>query len=212
MRRGTSLAVGVGAGLLLTALAGCGGGQPVAVSPASASASAASVSPVSERARLLASCPAEAPAWETGRVPVTEDAQSIARGRVVDRAAEVARTYLAALPADQVGVLRVDAARLAVVVQVTRDADRVRRDLQDRFGAEVRAEVETVRYSKVELERAEETIRGIQGLEWNGMGTGANARVEVQVPGDAAAAQALIARSLDPCMFTVKHGVVTLDG
>ena len=205
MRGGTSLPVGVCAGLLLTGLAGCGGGQPVAVSAAPASAA-------SERARLLASCPAEAPAWEAGLAPVTEDAQSIARGEVVDRAVEVAKTYLASLPADQVGVLRVDADRLAVVVQVTRDADRVRRDLRQRFGAEVRAEVETVRYSKVELERAEETIRGLKGLEWNGMGTGANGRVEVQVPGDAAAAQALIARSLDPCMFTVKHGVVTVDG
>lgn len=102
----------------------------------------AQASPASERVRLLAGCPAQAPAWETGLPPVTQDAHSIARGRVVGRAAEVARRYLASLPADQVGVLRVDAARLAVVVQVTRDADRVRRDRQERFGADVRAEVE----------------------------------------------------------------------
>ena len=109
-------------------------------------------------------------------------------------------------------MLRVDAARSAVVVQVTRDAGRVGRDLQERFGGDVRAEVETVRYSTVELERAEETIKGIEGLVWSGMGTGANGRVEVLVPGDAEAAHALIARSLDPCMFKVEHGVVSTAG
>jgi hypothetical protein len=192
--------------MLATALAGCGADPgSVTVAPSS---------PASERAQLLATCPAEVRPWYENLPPVTPDPETIRREEAVKRAAGVAHTYLDRLPADQVGLLRNEQHRMTVVVQVTRavDAERVRRDLQGRFGDGVRAEVETVRWSNAELERAAETIKNIEGLTWSGMGAGADGHVEVTVPGDVAAARALIAEKLDRCMFTVQQGTITQDG
>ena len=121
--------------------------------------------------------------WYENLPPVTPDAETIRREEAVARAADLAEAYLGRLPADQVGQLRNEQHRMTVVVQVTRavDAERVRRDLQGRFGDDVRAEVETVRWSNAELERAAETIRNIPGLTWSGMGAGGH--VEVRSPG-----------------------------
>jgi hypothetical protein len=205
MSRGTVRVAGLGVAML-AALAGCGQDRgPVAAPPSSAA---------SERARLLATCPAEVRPWYENLPPVTPDAETMRRQETVKRAAGVAHSYLDRLPVNQVGQLRTEQHRMTVVVQVTRavDAERVRRDLQDRVGDGVSVEVETVRWSQVELEGAAETIKNIPGLTWSGMGAGADGHVEVAVPGDVATARALIAEKLDPCMFTVEQGTVTPAG
>jgi hypothetical protein len=203
MRRGTAAAAACTA-LLATGLAACGD-QPAPVSAAPEPRATPG------RAELLATCPAQASPWVHGRFgdPAnTDDPEVLRVAELVNRAATVAERYLAELPADQVGELRVDPARTAVIVQVTRDADVVGRELQQRLGDDVRGEVETVRYPKAELERASATIRDLPGLEWSGVGMSGNGRFDVEVVEAEAipAAKALIAKSVDPCMFTVTQG------
>jgi hypothetical protein len=190
-RRRTTAALACGAALIATTAA-CGGDEPAP----------ADVAPQG-RAELLAACPAQAPSW-------TEQAGAKAAAPAADdpaysRAVDVATRYLAGLPADQAGELRVDQAGRVVVVQVTRDADRVRRELGDRIGDAARVEVETVRWSKSELERATGTVARMPGLDLTSVGAGADGRVEVTVP-DAAAipeTRAALAKALDPCMVRV---------
>jgi hypothetical protein len=184
------------------------GSEPVAVSPAgSPSADPAGPSPADERARLLATCPAEAPSWTDVDGPVGDDPGLAERQAALSRAADVAQAYLSGLPADMTGAVRLDHHRRAIVVQVTRDGDRVREELQPRLADGVTAVVETVRYSTAELTRAAATIRGLKDLEWSTIATGgADGRVEVTVPGDVEAARAAITAVVDPCMVRVRHG------
>jgi hypothetical protein len=202
MRRGTAAAAACIA-LLATGLAACGD-QPAPVSAAPEPRATPS------RAELLATCPAQAQAWYADKAgeQVTDDPEALRAQEAVTRGADVARQYLAKLPADQVGELRVEPAGGAVIVQVTRDADRVGRELQQRLGDDVRAQVETVRYSKTELDRAAATIRALPGLEMVSIGTSANGRVEIEVAKVEAipATRALIAKAVDPCMFAVTKG------
>ena len=203
MRRGP-WGAGAGAALLLLAAAGCGTESAGVTTAPPAPPTRAS------RAELLASCPARAPEWQD-RYPSpsnTDDPAFLRRQADLDRGAVVAERYLARLPADQSGELRLSFQDRAIVVQVTRDAATVRRELQVLLGDTVRAEVETVRFSKAELDRASATIRAIRGLDWSGVGMAGNGRVEVWVP-DAAripADRALIAKSVDPCIFRVTQG------
>ena len=203
MRRGTAAAAACTA-LLAAGLAACGN-EPAGVSVAPSPGASPG------RAELLATCPAKAPTWVHGTFgdpSNTDDPAVLRTAETVNRGATVAERFLAGLPADQVGELRVDPARATVVVQVTRDAERVGRELQQRLGDDVRAEVETVRWSKAELSRASATIQALPGLEWTSVGMSGNGRVDVEVAKAAAvpAATALIAKSLDPCMFTVTQG------
>jgi len=203
MRRGTAAAAACTA-LLAAGLAACGDeGAPVSAAPAPPAKPT--------RAELLATCPAKAPSWEHDgfRPPAgTDDPGFLRLQDSLTRAADIAGRYLATLPADQAGELRLDYAGPAVVVQVTRDAEAVRRELRNRIGDGVQAEVETVRYSLAELRRASDTILAIRAAELTGVGAGANGRVEVQVAKaeDIPATTALIAKSVDPCMFTVTQG------
>jgi len=203
MRRGTAAAAACTA-LLAAGLAACGDERaPVSAAPAPAGKPT--------RAELLATCPAKAPAWEPDGLPApasTDDPGYLRLQDALTRAADLADRYLATLPADQVGELRMSYAGPAIVVQVTRDAEAVRRELQKRFGDGVSAEVETVRYSLAELQRASDTILDIPTAKVTSVGASANGRVEVQVPKaeDIPAATALIAKSVDPCMFTVTQG------
>ena len=201
MRRDTA-ALAASAALLVAGLVACGD-EPAGVSVAPSSGPAG-------RSELLATCPAKAPAW-TDDAPApaaTDDPAFQDRQAQLLRGAQAAQDYLTSLPADQAGGVRIDNAAGAVVVQVTRDAERVRRELQDRLGDDARAEVETVRWSDTELSRTAEKIRSLPGLEFSSIGHGANGRVEVEVPTAEAipAATALIAESVDPCMFTVTQG------
>ena len=117
MRRGTAAAAACTA-LLVTGLAACGD-QPAPVSAAPGPRATPG------RAELLATCPAQAQSWYAGKAgtPITDDPEALRAQEAVTRGADVARQYLAQLPADQVGELRVEPAGGAVIVQVTRDAD-----------------------------------------------------------------------------------------
>jgi hypothetical protein len=184
------------------ALAACGD-EPVAVTPQG-----------STRAELLRTCPAKAPSWEDELPPPSTDGHGeVPQSPAVDRASDVAHAYLDALPADQTGDLRVNHPDQKVVVQVTRDAERVRRELQERVGDDVRVVVETVRWPKAELERARARMRTLPGLTWSGLGVSNDNRVEVVVPPEMGVreAEALLAKTFDPCMFTVTEGTVRTD-
>jgi hypothetical protein len=163
--------------------------------------------PAAERARLLATCPAEAPSWTDVDGPVSLDGLA-ERTAALDRAATVAEAYLGELPADMTGEVRLDHNHRAIVVQVTRDAERVRAELQRRFDDDdVTAAVETVRYSKAELAQAAATIRTLPGLESATVSTGGgDGRVEVAVRGDVGVARTAINRAVDPCMVKVRRG------
>jgi hypothetical protein len=122
-------------------------------------------------------------------------------------AAAVAAEYLEQLPDDQAGELRLDTAHGGIVVQVTRDAEQVRVDLQSMVGDDVRVTMEAVRFSQAELTLIAARIERLPGLRWNSLGAGnGNGRVEVTVPGDPDEARRLIEDVADPCSFTVTHG------
>jgi len=119
-------------------------------------------------------------------------------------AATIAAEYLDGLPPDQAGELRLDHEHGAIVVQVTRDAERVRAELQSIVGDGVLVTVETVRYPQAELKLIARRIAGLSGLTWSSLGaSGGNGRVDVQVPGDPDEARRLIEEVADPCSFAV---------
>jgi hypothetical protein len=125
--------------------------------------------------------------------------------------AVTAEEYLDRLPRDQAGEARLDSARGAVVVQVTRDADRVRAELQERVGDVALIVIETVRFSKEELKLIARRIERLEGLRWTSIGAGGcNGRVDVMVPGDPDEARRLIEEVADPCSFAVTHGVAAI--
>jgi hypothetical protein len=122
--------------------------------------------------------------------------------------AAIAEEYLDRLPGDRAGGVRLDSARGAVVVQVTRDADRVRAELQEEVGDVALIVMETVRFSKDELKLIAGRIQRLEGLGVTSIGAGGgNGRVEVTVSGDPAEARLLIEEVADPCSFSVTHGV-----
>jgi hypothetical protein len=122
--------------------------------------------------------------------------------------AVVAEEYLDGLPPNQAGSVRLDSARGAVVVQVTRDAERVRADLQEQVGDVALIVMETVRFSKDELELIVRSIQRLEGLGVNEIGAGGgNARVDVTVSGDPDEARRLIEAAADACSFAVTRGV-----
>jgi hypothetical protein len=122
-------------------------------------------------------------------------------------AAGNAANYLDGLPSDQAGELRLDHEHGAIVVQVTRDAEGVRAELQSIVGDGVLVTVETVRFPQAELKLIARRIAGLPGLAWSSLGAGGgNGRVDVQVPGDPDEARHLIEAIADPCSFSVTHG------
>src|SRR5690349_10253455 len=160
MRAG-SWAAGVVAILATLASAGCGAGSVGVTSSAPTAESG-------DRAELLATCPARAPEWQDHYPSPsnTDDPTFLRLQEDLDQGAGIAERYLTGLPADQAGELRLNYENRSIVVQVTRGAETVRRQLQALLGERARAEVETIRYSKAELDRASATIRGIRGLDW----------------------------------------------
>jgi hypothetical protein len=122
-------------------------------------------------------------------------------------AAAIAADYLDALPPDQAGGLRLDTAHGGIVVQVTRDAEGVRAELQSMVGDDVRVTMETVRFSQSELSLIAARIERLPGLRCHSLGAGGgNGRVDVMVPGDPDEARRLIEAVADPCSFAVTHG------
>ena len=125
----------------------------------------------------------------------------------LSEAAAIAEDYLDRLPGDQAGGVRLDSARGAVVVQVTRDADRVRAELQEEVGDVAVIVMEIVRFSKDELELIAGRIQRLEGLGVTSIGAGGgNGRVDVTVSGDPDEARLLIEEVADPCSFAVTHG------
>jgi hypothetical protein len=122
-------------------------------------------------------------------------------------AAAIAAEHLDALPHDQAGELRLDHEHGAIVVQVTRDAESVRDEIQSVVGDDVLVTVETVRFSAAELKLIARRITGLPGLTWASIGAGGgNGRVDVTVPGDPDEARRLIEQVADPCSFAVTQG------
>ena len=136
-----------------------------------------------------------------------EEAELWRRQERLQETAQTATAYLAELPPEQAGVVRLDQRRGAVVVQVTRDAERVQRELQERVGTAARVEAETVRYSQAELERVAQRILSLPGLNLSGVSHGgADGRVDVAVRRDLEQARRWIAAVADPCSFRVTLG------
>lgn len=151
-------------------------------------------------------------AWSQsfGFLMTAEEERSVwARQERVEPALEIARGYLEKLPADQAGSLRNDSDNGAVVVQVTRDAERVRAELQRRVGDGVTVRVETVRYSQAEIGRIADRIQALKGIPFSSLGRGGgNGRVDVTVTGDVEKAREALAKVADPCSFTVEFAEV----
>ena len=162
-----------------------------------------------ERERLLATCPAKAQdfsAWQQDlaakrglKRPVDEN------DLFLDLAAAVAETHLLTLPADQRGEVAIDSVRDRVIVQVTRGEDEVLATLREQVEDPDSIAVETVRWSSRDLGEFATRLESIRGSNSWAYGFGnANARIEVDVPGDAGAARRKISEVLDPCALTVR--------
>ncbi len=133
-----------------------------------------------------------------------EEASIWKRQNDLEPAVDTARHYLKDLPVDQAGDLRLDQLHGAVIVQVTRDAEHVREQLQQAVGESATIVVETIRYSKAQLKEAMKAIGQLEGLEWVSLGAGGgDGRVEVDVVGDAEDARRRIEAVVDPCMVLV---------
>ncbi len=133
----------------------------------------------------------------------------------VQPAVNAARRYLSALPDDQAGELRVDSAHGAVVVQVTRDAEQVRAELQAEVGDSAGIVVETIRYSQTQLKRAVRAIEELDGIRLVSIGAGgANGRVDLEVRGDLDDVRRLVSNVAEACMvaITAAEPIVTVDG
>lgn len=125
----------------------------------------------------------------------------------LSEAAAIAADYLDGLPGDQAGSVRLGHAHAAIVVQVTRDAEQVRAELQQQVGDLAVIEMETVRFSAAELTLIAARIERLPGLRWSSIGAGGcDGRIDVMVPGDADEARRLIEEVADPCSFAVTHG------
>lgn len=163
---------------------------------------------ITDRARALVECPAKAPDpanWGSERDMQHEDER---HPWAYDPIVEIAAAYLEQLPTDQRAELRVDTARRRVIVQVTYDPAGVLTDLRQRVDNPESVEVEQVRYSRAELREWARVIMELRDLELSTVGTrGANNRIDVGVPGDAAAAWPRIAQVVDPCAFRVEGGI-----
>jgi hypothetical protein len=150
-----------------------------------------------------------------GFLMTPEEESSIwARQEGLQPAIDVARRYLSSLPRDQAGSLRSDAVHGVVVIQVTRDTDRVRKELQAQIGDGVLLEVERVRFSQAELEQIAARVQALAGLKLSGIGAdGGNDHVDIVLSGDPEQARLLIEQVADPCSFTLTQGeVVPLGG
>ncbi len=168
-----------------------------------------------ERERLLATCPAEAQgffAWQQElaeqrglRRPVEEN------DLVLDPVAAIAETHLLTPPADQRGGVGIDSVRDRVVVQVTRGEDAVLADLHEKVEDPDTVSVETVRWSGEDLAEFADRLENIPASRSWGYGLdNGNARIEVDVPGDAGdagEARRRISEVIDPCAFKVRGNV-----
>ena len=167
-----------------------------------------------DRAELLRTCPARLPATEfDGPAPrPSDDPDWLAFQERMQVAVNTAEKYHRALPRDQQGHPPAFLwAETAVLVQVTRDAEAVRRELQARIGPGVTVRVETVRYSAPELDRLRTAIMAVAQRElaeqWAGIGWTVDNRVELSVEGDVEAARRVVAAHVpDPCSWIVEHG------
>ena len=166
----------------------------------------------SEREKLLATCPAEAQgffAWQQElaeqwglRRPVDEN------DLVLDPVAAIAETHLLTLPADQRGEVGIDSVRDRVIVQVTRGEDAVLADLREKIEDPDTVSVETVRWSGEDLAEFADRLENIPASRSWGYGlSNGNARIEVDVPGDAGAARRRISEVIDPCAFKARGNV-----
>ena len=167
---------------------------------------------VDERERLLATCPADAQgffAWQQElaeqrglRRPVEDN------DLVLDPVAAIAETHLLTLPADQRGGVGIDSVRDRVIVQVTRGEDAVLADLGEKVEDPDAVSVETVRWSGEDLAEFADRLENIPASRSWGYGSdNGNARIEVDVPGDAGAARRKISEVIHPCAFKVTGNV-----
>jgi hypothetical protein len=165
-----------------------------------------------ERERLLATCPAEAQgffAWQQElaeqrglRRPVDEN------DLVLDPVAATAETHLLTLPADQRGEVGIDSVRDRVIVQVTRGEDAVLADLREKVEDPDTVSVETVRWSGEDLAEFADRLENIPASRSWGYGlSNGDARIEVDVPGDAGEARRKISEVIHPCAFKVTGNV-----
>lgn len=163
----------------------------------------------SERERLLATCPADAQgffSWQQElaeqrglRRPVDEN------DLVLDPIATIAETHLLTLPADQRGEVGIDSVRDRVIVQVTRGEDAVLADLREKVEDPDTVSVETVRWSGEDLAEFADRLENIPVSRFWGYGLdNGNARIGVDVPGDAGEARRKISEVIDPCAFKVR--------
>jgi len=143
-----------------------------------------------------------------GFVLTVEEEKSIRRVQwLLSAAAAIAADYLDGLPSDQAGELRLDHEHEAIVVQVTRDAERVRAELASMIGDGGLVTVETVRFPQAELKLIARRITALTGLTWSSIGAGnGDGRVNVMVPGDPDDARRLIEEVAHPCSFAVTQG------
>lgn len=123
----------------------------------------------------------------------------------VTRAANTAHDYLERLPPSQSGSMWLDHTRGVVTLQVTHDAENVRAAVRALVDPVVTVVVETVRYSKAELQQIRAVIMS-SGLEWNSISVSADNRVEVTVRENLAAAEALLGGLVDPCALVISLG------
>ena len=173
------------------------------------------------RERLLASCPARAPDFTSGRLVPSSDeeayefemsvAEQQERLHGVESAAD---DYFDTLSANQVGTTWVDNTNNRMVFQVTRDADEV----LARLRAEVerpdkdKVAVETTRWSTKELGAFRARIESLPNLGLVGAyHDGPNGRVEVMVSGNAEEARRRISEIIDPCAFKIEGNVTPLS-
>lgn len=148
--------------------------------------------------------------WEHLGILLSVDEQRMLSARLsaLDASVEALQEYLWSLPPERTGTLWIDEPLGEAVVQVTEGADRAATEAAvERLVREpATVRIEVVRYSAQELEAIAEKISELPGLEWSGIGCGADGCVEVTVPSDVEAAERLIAAVADPCSYRVIEG------
>ena len=169
----------------------------------------------SERERQLATCPAEAQgfvAWQQ------ELAEQRGLNRPVDEnddflypTATAAESLINALPAGQRAGVLIDSVPDRVIVQVTRGEDKVLGYLRENAEDPESIMVETVRWSDGDLATFADRLETVPGSASLGYGLdNGNARIEVDVPGDAGdagKARRKLSDVIDPCAFKVRGNV-----